>query len=269
MAGGNTATQALIHLARASTLAGRWPVVLVDDLPGVDAITGSRGATLALLRDLAESGRVQRVRRGAYVLRDETGVFRTDLFGLIDALTPSPYLITAGRALAAHELTDQYFRLAVVLVPTSRRSFVWRGDEVRYAVLARSRIWGRQGTRGPSVAGPERALLDGMAHREWGVTLSQAVQALDIAVSRDLRFAGRLAAAAARYRNAALARRLGYLVQAIAGEDAAAPFRSLTGPSKAATLLDKSGPRRGSIDSGWGVRVNADLEDLLAHRTVG
>jgi predicted transcriptional regulator of viral defense system len=66
-----------------------------------------------------------------------------------------------------------------------------------------------------------------------------------------------------------MARRLGYLVQAIADESAAAPFRSLTGPSKAATLLDKSGPQRGPIDSAWGVRVNVELEDLFAHRIIG
>lgn len=243
--------------------------MLPDDLPGIDSITGSRNATLALLRDLTRTNQLQRIRRGAYVLRDETGVFRADLFQLIDVLTPSPYLITAGRALSAHELSDQYFRQAIVLVPTSRRSFTWRGDQVRYALLARSRIWGREGRKGPSIARPERALLDSLAHREWGVTLSQSVQALDIALYRDSRFAGNLAAAASRYRNAALARRLGYLVQIITDENTAAPFRSLIGASKAATPLDKSGPPRGPIDSTWGVRVNTELEDLLAHRIIG
>jgi predicted transcriptional regulator of viral defense system len=269
MPGAETARRALIQLARQSTLAGRWPIVLPDDLPGVDTLTGSRNATLALLRDLTQANQLQRIRRGAYIMRDETGVFRTDLFQLIDAITPPPYLITAGRALAAHELSDQYFRQAIVLVPTSRRSFIWRGDQVRYALLARSRIWGRQGRKGPSVAGPERALLDSMAHREWGVTLSQSAQALDIALSRDSRFAVTLAAAASRYRNAALARRLGYLVEAITDESTAAPFRPLTGPSKAVTLLEKSGPQHGPIDSVWGVRVNIELEDLLAHRIIG
>lgn len=78
-----------------------------------------------------------------------------------------------------------------------------------------------------------------------------------------------LAAAASRYRNAALARRLGYLVEAIADEGTAAPFRPLTGPSKAVTLLEKSGPQHGPIDSVWGVRVNIGLGDLLAHRIIG
>jgi predicted transcriptional regulator of viral defense system len=108
-----------------------------------------------------------------------------------------------------------------------------------------------------------------MAHREWGVTLSQSAQALDLAVSRDSQFAVTLAAAASRYRNAALARRLGYLVEAITDESTAAPFRSLTGPSKAVTLLEKSGSQQGPIDSIWGVRVNIELEDLLAHRIIG
>jgi predicted transcriptional regulator of viral defense system len=269
MPGAETTRRALIQLARQSTLAGRWPIVLPDDLPSVDTLTGGRNATLALLRDLTQTDQLQRIRRGAYILRDETGIFRTDLFQLIDAITPQPYLITAGRALAAHELSDQYFRQAIVLVSTSRRSFIWRGDQVRYALLARSRIWGRQERKGPSVARPERALLDSMAHREWGVTLSQSAQALDIALRRDPQFAMTLAAATSRYRNAALARRLGYLVEAITDESTAAPFHPLTGPSKAVTLLEKSGSQQGPIDSIWGVRVNIELEDLLAHRIIG
>jgi predicted transcriptional regulator of viral defense system len=269
MPGAETARRALIQLARRSTLAGRWPIVLPDDLPSIDTLTGSRTATLALLRHLTQTNQLQRIRRGAYIMRDETGVFRTDLFQLIDAITSPPYLITAGRALVVHELSDQHFRQVIVLVATSRRGFTWRGDQVRYALLARSRIWGQQRRKGPSIASPERALLDSMAHREWGVTLSQSAQALDIALSRDPRFAMNLAAAAVRYRNAALARRLGYLVEAIADERTAAPFRSLTGSSKAAALLDKSASQHGPIDPTWGVRLNVDIEDLLAHRIIG
>jgi predicted transcriptional regulator of viral defense system len=254
---------ASVALARHATLAGRWPVLVEDDLTAIDPLTGSRQASFATLRRLAQSGQLERVRRGAYVMRDETGVLRIDLHELIDALTPPPYLITAGRALATHDLSDQHFRTAVVLVPSPRRDFDWRGERVHHLVTPPQKIWGSGSRDGPRVASPERALLDSLAHPRWGVTLAQTVEALDLALRRWPGFAERLAAAAARYRNAAVARRLGLLVAHVAGEQAAAPFRTLRGSSHASTPLDPSGPRSGPLDSAWRVQVNADLDALL------
>lgn len=258
--------EASVALARHATLAGRWPVLLEDDLTAIDMLTGSRQASFATLRRLARSGQLERVRRGTYVMRDETGVLRINLHELIGALTPPPYLITAGRALAAHDLSDQHFRTAVVLVPSLRRDFAWRGERVHHVVISRPKIWGSASRGGPRVAGPERALLDSLAHPRWGVTLAQTVEALDLALQRWPGFAERLAAGAARYQNAAVARRLGLIVAHIAGEQVAAPFRNLRGSSHTSTPLDPSGPRGGPLDSAWRVRVNADLDALVAHR---
>jgi predicted transcriptional regulator of viral defense system len=252
-----------VQLARQASLAGRWPVLVEDDLAAIDPVTGSRAASFAVLRRLAEIGQLEPVRRGTYVMRDETGVLRVDLLSLIDAVTPAPYLITAGRALAAHDLSDPHFRTAIVLVPRPRRPFTWRGDRVRYVVAPADRIWGARRS-GPRLAAPERAILDSIAHPRWGVTFSQAAEALRLALDRSPRFAARLATATRRYRNAATARRLGFLVEQIAGPDAAAPFRALRGSSRAATLLDPAGSRTGPYEPRWRVRVNADLDAVLA-----
>lgn len=258
-----------VRLARRSTLAGRWPVVVEDDLDAIDPLTGGRDASFAVLRRLAEIGQLERVRRGTYVMRDETGVLRVDLFALVDAVTPAPYLVTAGRALAAHDLSDQHFRTCVVLVASLRRDFEWRGDRVRYVLAEPARIWGARRGRGPRVATPERAILDSLAHPRWGVTLSQTVEALDLALDRWPRFPERLASAAGRYGNAATARRLGFLVAQLAGDAAAERFLPLRGASRAATPLDASGSRSGALESHWRVRLNVDLSELLAHRTTG
>jgi len=253
---------ASVALARQATLAGRWPVVVEDDLAVIDALTGGRQASFATLRRLTRAGQLERVRRGAYVMRDETGVLRIDLHALIDALTPRPYLITGGRALATHDLSDQHFRTALVLVPSPRRDFDWRGEHVHHVLTARAKIWGAQ-SGGSRVAGPERAILDSLVHPRWGVTLAQSVEALDLALQRWPRFAERLASAAARYRNAAAARRLGWLVTHLASEQDAAPFLPLRGSSHASTPLDPSSPRRGPLDSTWRVQVNTNLDALL------
>ncbi|MDO8199864.1 hypothetical protein Q7L73_17015 [Conexibacter sp. CPCC 205762] len=239
-----------------------------DDLEAIDPLTGSREASFAALRRLAQIVQLERVRRGTYVMRDETGVLRVDLFALIDAVTPAPCLITAGRALAAHDLSDQHFRTAVVLVANLRRNFDWRGDHVRYVVTDRARIWGAP-RNGVQVATPERAILDSLLHPRWGVTFSQSVEALDLALARWPRFPARLATAAERYRNAATARRLGFLVTQLAGADAAHPFESLLGASRAATPLDPVGGRAGGYDARWRVRVNISMDEPRAHRVTG
>jgi predicted transcriptional regulator of viral defense system len=257
-----------VQLARQSSLAGRWPVIVEDDLDAIDPLTGSRKASFATLRRLAQIGQLERVRRGTYVMRDETGVLRVDLFGLIDAVTPAPYLITAGRALAVHDLSDQHFRTAVVLVANLRRNFDWRGDHVRYVVTDRARIWGAP-SAGAQVVTAERAILDSLSHPRWGVTFAQSVQALDLALARWPRFSARLAAAAERYRNAATARRLGFLVTHLAGADAARPFEPLLGASRAATPLNPAGGAAGAYDARWRVRVNTAIDELRAHRVTG
>jgi predicted transcriptional regulator of viral defense system len=258
-----------VQLARQATLAGRWPVILDEDLAPIDEITGSRQASFAVLRDLTRSRRLERVRRGAYVMRDATGMLELDLPRLVDALTPGPYLITAGRALEEQGLSDQHFHKMVILTSKSRRDFDWLGDHVHYALTTRQRIWGARRNKGPRIATPERAILDCLAYRGWGVTLSQSVEALDRALAGRQGFAQSLAAAAGRFRNAAVARRLGLLVEQLTDEVTATPFRALLGSSKAITLLDPSAPPTGSPDPRWRVRLNVDVNDLVAHRVIG
>ena len=189
MSGAETARRALVQLARQSTLSWTVADLAPDDLPSVDTLTGSRNATLALLRDRTQAKQPHRFRRGAYNMGKETGIFRVDLFQLIDAITAPPYLITAGRALAAHELSDQYLRQAIVLVTTSRRSFISRGNKGGYALLARSRR-GRQGHERTKRLRP-RASPVGQHGSTGGGSRSRrdAAQALDVALSRETRFA--------------------------------------------------------------------------------
>lgn len=261
--------QVAVHLARAASLAGRPGVVLLDeDLPRIDELTRSRGRTHRAIEQLERDGRLRQVKRGAYVLVTATGVIEADLFDLIAALTPKPYLITAGKALQFHDLTDQHFRRAIVLSLTQLRPWSWRSDEVRYARTTRNRLRGRARTRRSRarVATPERAIVDSLDHPSWGITLSQVVEALDIALGRYPDFASSLAVAAAEYGSHALARRLGFLISRLADQDQAKPLIALRGRTKATTPLLKGDPRDGPVDPTWHIRENVDFERLAAHR---
>jgi predicted transcriptional regulator of viral defense system len=223
-----------------------------------------------LVETLEREGYLQRVRRGAYVLGDPAGAVRAGLLDLIAALTPKPYLVTAGRALQFHELSDQHFRRVHVLVPKQLRSWSWRGDVVRYSRIDRPLRRGSTRTRKTKahVAMPDRAIADSLAHPSWGVTLPQVVEALDIMLAREPRFADQLAGEVVAYDNHALARRLGFLVSHLAGDDAARPFLPLRGNSKAATPLRAGARAAGPIDHTWSVRENVDITRLLQHRRI-
>jgi predicted transcriptional regulator of viral defense system len=261
--------EAYAQLVRASSLAGRPGIVILDeDLSALAPPDGSKSGSHSLLAAVEREGYLRRVRRGTYVLLDSAGGVRTGLLDLIAALTPKPYLVSAGRALQFHELSDQHFRRVHVLVGTQLRSWSWRGDEVRYSRTDRSLRGASTRTRKTraKIATPERAIADSLAHPQWGVTLTQAVEALDTLLSRDPASADRLAGEIAAHDSHALARRLGFLVAHLAGKNAARSFLALRGQSKAATPLRTGAPATGPIDSTWHVQENVDLEQLIRPR---
>jgi predicted transcriptional regulator of viral defense system len=261
-----------VHLSRAASLAGRPGIVVFDEDAGqLDELTGSRPRSHAVLERLERAGRIRRVRRGVYALVDATGGMRVGILDLIAATTREPYLVTGGRALQFHGLTDQHFRRVHVLAASQLRSWSWRGDEVRYVRTEATLRGGAVRTRKTRarVATPARAIADSLRHPRWGVTLAQVVEALDTMLARDPDFVDVLAVEVARQDKHALARRLGFLVSHLAGPNASRPFLSLLGESKAATPLQAGAEAVGPIDTRWQVRINVDLDRLLQHREVG
>lgn len=249
-------------------LAGRpGVVVLENDLPALpDGGRDGHRLVAALERD----GRLRRVRRGAYALVDSTGGVRVDVLDLVAAVTPDPYLVTGGRALQFHELTDQHFRRVHVMTPAQLRPWSWRGDEVKYVRTEKSLRGAAIRTRRSRarIASAERAIADSLANPQWGVTLSQVVEALDAMLARDSASADRLAAELVTLGNHSVARRLGFLITRITNAETARVFLALRGKSKASTLLHSGGAAEGPIDPTWGVRENVELDRLLQHREV-
>lgn len=260
----------LQELHRAAILAERAGISIVsEDAARADRITGSRGRTKRALGRLAGAGRIVPVRRGVLALPDSAGLITTTLEELIAVIAHPPYLITGGRALQYHRLTDQHFFGAVVLTARPVSKFEWRGERATFLTTASERIWGGVPTRPPGphrvrplIATTERALLDAVNHPRYGVSLAQAFAALQLSLKRDSRFRARLAKATRRYESASTARRIGFLVERIAGREAAEPFFELIGNSPTPVDLRTTGPREGPVDNKWKVRVNADLELL-------
>lgn len=253
-------------MARTAALEGRSGVALIpEDRQALDEWTGSKEKTNRLIQRLSREGQIIRIRRGAYALPDSTGGFRLDVLDLVDILTPRPYLVTGGRALEFHDLTDQHFRQIHVLRDRQARSWEWQGTTVECVktvspLKVRATRTSRTRAR---IATAERAVADSLANPEWGVTLPQVTHAIRLLLDGDPASADRLAVVAAQLGNRSLARRLGYLVALVADTDMARPFLPLLGSNKAAVPLLAGGPADGEIDRVWQVRVNVDAAGIV------
>jgi predicted transcriptional regulator of viral defense system len=249
----------LIELHRAGNLSGRPGIVVPSiDLSTVKERLGNQRVRDALKR-LVHSGRVLSVRHDLLVLPDATGRVTVGITELIDVVAPAPYLITGGRALEVHRLTDQHSFSVVTLVPRPVLDFTFRGEKAVFSTARDTRIWGWV-EDGPHIALPERALIDAVRSSDYGVPLSMAIAALHSAVARDSNFTNKLARSARRFDSAAVSRRLGLLVESCCGHEAAEPFRDLLGTSRTPVLLRPGGLPSGKIDTSWRVVINATTQ---------
>jgi len=253
--------QVLRELHRAARDAGRRGIAVPSvDLETVAARTGSREAAQKAIQRLVRAGRLARVRKDLLVLPDTTGLLGVDLVDLVDAITPSPYLITGGRALEHHELTDQHFFGVIVLTSGSLRKLSFRSQSATFMRTDPANIWGWQDDERPHYAQPERAIVDVLNHPRYGVSLTQALDALLLAADMGTAFLDRLLETVVRYNSPAAARRVGLVVERLFGTAQAEPYRSLIGANRASVLLRAHGPADGPLDATWRVVVNAALE---------
>ncbi len=128
-----------------------------------------------------------------------------------------------------------------------------------FLVTQPDRIWGWEDGERPRYATAERALVDVISNARYGVSVSQALSALSLAVGRDSRYLDRLRDGVERYGEQATARRVGLLVDRLFGADAASPFLELIGTRRAPVLLRPTGAAHGPLDAKWGVTVNVDI----------
>jgi predicted transcriptional regulator of viral defense system len=258
----------LMELHRAALDAGRRGIAVPSiDLERVTSGDLERDGASEAVRRLVRAGRVIRVRRDLLVLPEATGLAPTGLVDLVDAIAPLPYVITGGRALEHFGLTDQHYFGIAVLVPTEVAQLSFRGERATFYVTDPSNIWGAAPGQRPLFACPERAVIDALNHPRFGVSLTQAADALVRARTANSNFLDGLenavrtyGAGQRRHGSRAAARRVGYVVEQLFGSVAAEPFLPLIGSNKAPVPLRPSGHRDGHVDTLWGIVVNARVE---------
>jgi predicted transcriptional regulator of viral defense system len=222
----------------------------------------------AAIQALERLGMLRHVAHGVYEVRDPRGVGRASFERLVAArIGTSPHLATGWWALAHHGLTQQDVRELIVLVPTNRREFVIAGRRVRPAKVAEDRLWGGRTTAtGLRIATAARSLCDSAATRPARIPAPRLAEALERLLGGDRGAHIRsLTAALNRFGSPAASRRIGYLVELIAGADVARPLLVGIGQSPSATPLD-IGETGGELNSRWRIRTRLSEEALLEHR---
>ncbi|HUO74813.1 MAG TPA: hypothetical protein VMU39_28870 [Solirubrobacteraceae bacterium] len=251
--------------ARALARSGLAVIRVPEDLPEL----AEYGLPEAGLAPLVKLGLVRRAARGVYEVRDPNGVTRSSFETLLAGrFAGTPHLVTGWWALAQAGLTNQDVRTVVVLTATNRRDLAIAGRRVRVA-KAHDDLWGGDvRENGLVVARPERAFCDCAGNaRTARIPATRIAEALETYLDSTPQALNRLARAARRTGSPVVARRLGYLVELIAGEEAAQPFRDLFGAPHDAEALDP-GDDDSPIVPGWHVRTKLAPEELLEHRVV-
>jgi predicted transcriptional regulator of viral defense system len=254
--------------ARALARSGLDVVRVPEDLP-VLARHGFPEVETVGLQPLLRLGLVTRAAYGLYEVRDARGVARSSFEKLLAArFAGTPHLVTGWWALAHASLTSQDVREVVVLTTTNRRDLAILGRRVRVAKVRPDDIWGGQrDVNGLVVARAERALCDCAGTRPARIPAARITEALEAYVGLTPRAAERLARAAKRTGSPVVARRLGYLLELIAGTQTAEPLHRLIGRSRKADALDP-GDEHSPIVTRWQIRTRLTEEDLLEHRRV-
>lgn len=221
-----------------------------------------------LLRDLAESGWLNRVRRGLYVAvplsASEPEKWQADVWRAA-ARVYDPCYIAGWSACEHWDLTEQIFRDLMVITakPLGYRSDQIQGTRVRLKVVDARRLFGTVGVwRGAeqvAVSDPARTVLDLLDDPSSGGGIRQVGEVLEeflIGPTRDTKL---LLSYAKRLGNRSVYKRLGYLVEALGLDEPELTEACLVSMSAGVVSLDPSIAAEGVRDSRWRVRVNAEI----------
>ncbi len=236
------------------------------DVGGVRAL--SRRQVYHVLLRMEAAGWIRRIKRGLYAVTGKLPGSSAPHDYVIATALYSPSALSHRTALHLHELSEQVPRIimctttAKVVTPAMRsgqhrrrRASTWEVDglEVQYTSVRPSRffgiqeVWVDQRSR-VSVTDRERTVLDLFADPPraggFGETLAVLEQHHD-----DLDLA-KLVSYAVRFGVAAVAKRLGWALEAVGAEDAVlAPLLAV--PVKGVQALDPQRQRRGSVIARW------------------
>ena len=253
--------------AEVARLARHSQAGLIDVSGAAAALDLDRSRASRRLADLRAAGWLSRVKRGLYYVRP--------LEALPDrpAVPEDPWMVASvvyepcyigGWSAAEHwDLTEQLFRETFVVTCRAVRSKYSTVLGLRFRlvrihseerVTSTELVW-----RGPErvhVSSPERTIVDGLNDPSWLGGWRHLVDIIDRYLSEEPD-RKHLESELSRHGRGAAHKRLGFLLEARRPKEVGLIEAAKGGVTRGVVKLDPSLPRKGSIDSGWGLLVNA------------
>lgn len=249
------------------------PLFTIDQVASIGGDKMTRSQLRWYLSALIRSGRLEKIKRGSYALKNPPPGMEIHPFAVADRLI-LPSAISHWSALAHHGFTTQVPRVVQVSTPgkvvtpamrrgkTNRRRgrTAWKaaGVEVEIIHIQPRAFFGLQKTWVSSwhqvmITDPERTALDLVARQEVFGGLSAGLELIE-AILPQIEVA-RLVDYGLQYQVGAVIKRLGWCLEALGiAEDVLAPLRKL--PMRNMARLDPHAPPSGIINERWQINEN-------------
>ncbi len=221
-------------------------------------------STNRVLQRLTAKGRIQRTKRGLYLLIPAKAGYQTKwtehIFTFIGSLSDN-YYIGYWTALNYWGMTDQN-PLTVFVASTSRhRELEYNGAKIKYVTLAPKKLFGwvneKIGDNTFRISDPEKTLIDSLDLPQNSGGVREAAKALNT----NLNWC-KLTEYADKVGNKAVISRLGYLAETLQTNPPDNALSQLQNSLNSNyTWLDPTAPKKASeINRRWRVNVNLQLE---------
>jgi predicted transcriptional regulator of viral defense system len=221
-------------------------------------------STHRVLQRLTAKGRIQRTKRGEYLLIPARAGYQTKwtehIFTFLGDLIDN-YYIGYWTALNYWGMTDQNPLTVFVATTSRRRTLEYNGTKIKYITLTPKKFFGwvneKIGDETFRISDPEKTLTDSLDLPQNSGGIREAAKALNSNLDW-----GKLTEYADRAGNKAVHRRLGYLAEALRVDppnDAITNLQNRIGVNYA--WLDPTAPKKAlEINRRWKVNVNLQLE---------
>lgn len=219
------------------------------------------------LHRLTLKGRVQRIKRGYYILVPARAGYQTSwaehVFSFIDRVLEE-YYVGYWTALNYWQMTEQIPRTIFVATRKRRRDFAYDNVvPIHFVAVSPHKFFGWTAERIGSVefriSDREKTIVDSLDQLQYAGGVSEVVKGLRTSLDWE-----KMATYAERLRNSSVRKRLGYLIEILElriSEKVLEQLRLSIGSGY--SWLDPTAPKKVfKTDSKWGLKVNVQAEDV-------
>ena len=239
-------------------------VFTIDD--AVEILSNiSRGFVKKVLYSLVKKKRIERVKRGTYVLIPAKAGLEAqwgiDKFEILKTLKHK-YYVSFWTALAYWGLTDQIIITVYVCYPKKKNSFKYSEIRYRFVRTLKKHFFGYVEREGINVATIERLILDCLSHPEYCGGISEVSKA--ILEAQDQLDWKKLLKYLKKFNVSAVERRLFFILDYIDLKDNVVYKYLSKKKFKGFRLLEPvRSKNKGKYNSKFGLRININPESLI------